>query len=486
VSSAPREARIPGYRRRSPPDTLLHDLVREHLETFLSELETHPGFGLPAFCKRELRRYLECGILANGFVRVSCTSCKRDSLVAFSCKGRGFCPSCGGRRMSHTAAHLIAHVLPEACHRQWVLTLPFALRLRCAYDRELCAAVRTIFVRAVFSHLARQARALGIPSGAKGHRAGAVNVIQRFGGALNLNVHFHALFVEGVYTRAGRCAPARFHELPPPTVKDVERVLARIHSRLRKLLQRRSEDDRDEEPLDVGDLLTHLASASVGGRQALGKDGQRLEGLFAPVAPEQVDGSDKPVALVARGGGFSLHAGVAVPPDRRGRLEKLCRYIARPPLALARLRLDERGRILYELRHPCSDGRTHVVFTPREFLARLCALIPYPRTHLVTYHGVLAPASSWRDEVVPSPTNGVRARHGSQKAMSLDRRLRWAELMKRTFEIDVLRCECGAERRVIALITDPGTARRILEHLGLPSEPPPSAPSRAPPMLAFE
>jgi len=67
--------------------------VDDHLETLLVELDTHPGLGLPFFCRRELRRFLECGLLAHGFVRVHCASCRRDSLVAFSCKGRGFCPS---------------------------------------------------------------------------------------------------------------------------------------------------------------------------------------------------------------------------------------------------------------------------------------------------------------------------------------------------------------------------------------------------------
>ena len=184
-------------------------------------------------------------------------------------------------------------------------------------------------------------------------------------------------------------------------------------------------------------------------------------------------------------GGFSLHAGVSVEPDRRGRLEHLCRYVARPPLATERLSIDEQGRILLRLRHPHSDGRTHVVFTPRSFLERLCALIPRPRTHQVTYHGVLASASTFRDDVVPSPTHGVRARAGAPRAQSIDRRLRWAELMKRTFDLDLLRCECGARREVIACILDPDVARRILRHLGLPHEPPTSRPSRAPPVLEF-
>ena len=107
------------------------------------------------------------------------------------------------------------------------------------------------------------------------------------------------------------------------------------------------------------------------------------------------------------------------------------------------------------------------------------------RTHQVTYHGVLASASTFRDDVVPSPTHGVRARAGAPRAQSIDRRLRWAELMKRTFDLDLLRCECGGRREVIACILDPDVARRILRHLGLPHEPPTSRPSRAPPVLEF-
>ena len=163
---------------------------------------------------------------------------------------------------------------------------------------------------------------------------------------------------------------------------------------------------------------------------------------------------------------------MAVPANRRGRLESLCHYIARPPLATERLSLDERGRILVALRHPYGS-RTHAVFTPRTLLERLCAMIPFPRRHLLTYHGVLAPASSWRSEVAPEPPVGTRKGAVSPGSRvtdggALDRRYRWAELMKRMFEVDVLVCECGAEREVLACITERGVARRILRHLGLP------------------
>jgi hypothetical protein len=66
----------------------------------------------PAYVERELYDYLQCGILAYGFVRLGCDTCKHEMLLAFSCKRRGFCPSCAGRRMAQTAAHLVEQVIP--------------------------------------------------------------------------------------------------------------------------------------------------------------------------------------------------------------------------------------------------------------------------------------------------------------------------------------------------------------------------------------
>ena len=147
----------PCYSPRRPETTVLHQTVREHLETFLARArdEQRP---VPRFVEREFRAYLDCGIFARGFLRVRCDDCGRDRLVAFSCKGRGFCPSCGGRRMADTAAHLVDSILPRVAVRQWVLTLPFALRYRLAYAGELAGAVLSLFIRALFASLRRRAR----------------------------------------------------------------------------------------------------------------------------------------------------------------------------------------------------------------------------------------------------------------------------------------------------------------------------------------
>jgi hypothetical protein len=103
----------------------------------------------PSFVKEEFDAFLECGILAHGFLRLRCADCAHEKLVAFSCKRRGFCPSCGARRMAETAAYLVDHVIPRVPVRQWVLSFPIPLRLLFATDPELLAPVLRIVHRVI-------------------------------------------------------------------------------------------------------------------------------------------------------------------------------------------------------------------------------------------------------------------------------------------------------------------------------------------------
>lgn len=148
---------MPEYRRHEPEQTLLHRVVRKEIEPFLARARAS-GSPVARFVEREIRAYLDCGVLANGFMRVHCDGCGCDRLVAFSCKGRGLCPSCGGRRMADTAAHLVERVLPEVPVRQWVLTLPYPLRLSCGWDAKLTSAVLRAFLRALFADQRRRAK----------------------------------------------------------------------------------------------------------------------------------------------------------------------------------------------------------------------------------------------------------------------------------------------------------------------------------------
>ena len=169
------------YVPRNPADTVLYNVVAEQLETFLARQRQRERI-VPRFVERELRKFLECGILAHGFLRVHCDICGKDRVVAFSCKGRGVCSSCCGRRMADTAAHLVDRVLPSVPIRQWVLSFPMHVRYRLAYDSRLVRDVLHIFIRAVFASLRGRARAGDIQKG----QCGAVTFVQRFGGAINL------------------------------------------------------------------------------------------------------------------------------------------------------------------------------------------------------------------------------------------------------------------------------------------------------------
>ena len=117
--------------------------------------------------------------------------------------------------MADTAAHLVDRVLPDVPVRQWVLSVPHALRYRLAYDAKL------IFVNVVFQLLRRKAREHGIPKG----RCGAVAFVQRFGSSVNLHVHGHVLVFDGVYAALEGEAP-RFYPLHAPEEGEVAWVAA--------------------------------------------------------------------------------------------------------------------------------------------------------------------------------------------------------------------------------------------------------------------
>ena len=172
---------------------------------------------------------LGCGVLANGFSRVRCTGCGDELLVAFSCKRRGVCPSCCARRSADAAAHLMDDVLPAAPYRQWTISFPIRLRWALPRDGKLCSEVLDLFIRTLFSAMCRRARDLKL--GAR--ECGAVTFIQRFGSALQLNVHFHVLVPEGVFDDSGTLLP-----LPPPEDAEVHSILEAFLHRLRALLER--------------------------------------------------------------------------------------------------------------------------------------------------------------------------------------------------------------------------------------------------------
>jgi len=242
-----------------------------------------------------------------------------------------------------------------------------------------------------------------------------------------------------------------------------------------------------------------LAEASLRSRIATGPEaGQRWRRLGDRVEPAAGGGRpESDAAPLARHAEMSLHAGVCVPAHDRRRLERLCRYVARPPVAHDRLEQRSDGRLALRLKTRWRDGTTHILIERRDLIDRLAPLIPPPRAHQVRYHGILAPGASLRERVVPtaptapsrSATHSPVETHPGQPgeacaAQPTNRRARmhWAALLQRVFAVDALRCpRCGSTLRVLAAIEDAAIARAILECLELPARAPPLAPASAEP-----
>ena len=504
------------YQRRAPEESVLYQVIRENLETFLARaVENSDDGGFPAFVEKELRGYLNCGQLPCGFARFRCRDCGQEKLVAFSCKGRGFCPSCGGRRMTSLAAHLVDRVIPIVPTRQWVLSLPIRLRYLIAYNHDLCREVLAIFNRIVSQFYRQQTQLDNISE----NNTGSVTFIQKSGGSLNLNVHFHSTYLDGVFYEVQE-APNKsldFRPALPPDDTQMAVIISQIRYEVLCLLRDKgllAYDCDTDQLADEAPLLAACYDASVQNRIAFGaRAGQKVARLgddpYANSADPKVKSRGK---LQASLDGFDLHARQHIPANDRPQLERALRYCARPPISDDRLERLPDGRIRLTLKTPYSDGTTHLALEPQEFLERLVALIPRPRVNLLIYSGVLAPNAKLRKAVVAygrEPTNRENSSVVEQNVHELLARIQalappgsylqtlaqlpttsppnytWASLMARAFEIDVLKCACGGRLQFVACITKPEAITAILKHLGLPDTPPEIVAARPPPEPEF-
>ena len=269
-----KEASAYRYQRHLPENTLLYQIVERYYPEFTAYL-AEQGAILPRYMQREFEAYLKCGRLEHGFLRVQCNHCHAEHLVAFSCKCRGFCPSCGARRMAESAALLVDEVLPEQPMRQWVLSFPYPLRFLFASQPVIMTGVLGIVYRAIATYLIHK-----VGYTRKTAHTGAVTLVQCFGSALNLNIHFHMLFLDGVYIAGAKGASARFHRVNEPTSGELTQLAHKIAHRVGRYLERHGWLERDAEndylALDTADddplsvlqghsiTLSHCAGAAGG------------------------------------------------------------------------------------------------------------------------------------------------------------------------------------------------------------------------------
>jgi len=486
VESIPVAIKPPGtYVRHKPEETVLYKIIQNNWLSFQAQVEQDTGYPLPDFVIKEFEEYLRCGILAHGFLRAQCESCKFEHLVAFSCKRRGFCPSCGARRMSETAAHLVDNVLPMKNIRQWVISFPFPIRLCLAVRPKIMARALDITHSAISNYYRKKMRIKKEKA-----KTGAVTLIQRFGGSLNLNVHFHQLFIDGCYELGAGNEPIDFYTAETPSHKELDQVLAQIIKRLTKYLEKQKIIVKDNENFQLEipdeDTFSKLQASSVTYRFATGPNKGKKAFVLKSVPDEDHQAK---TGLVVKNSAFSLHAGVATKAFDRDKLEQICRYIARPAVSEERLSLNVRGEVVYRFKKPWDDGTTAIKITQMEMMEKLAALAPRPRVHLTRFHGVLAPHYKFRKSIVPQKKEepvlsaASNADEEQEKQKPKTQRISWARLLKRVFNIDIEVCpKCRGKIKIIAAIEDPKVIKKILDHMNLPSTAPVLLPARGPPI----
>nr|BBI40735.1 IS91 family transposase [Pseudomonas sp.] len=461
------------YARHAPERTLLYALVEAHYPDFIARIEAE-GRSLPGYVREAFDAYLRCGVLEHGFLRVVCEHCRAERLVAFSCKKRGFCPSCGARRMAESARHLVDEVFGPRPVRQWVLSFPYPLRFLFASKPEAIGPVLGIVHRVIAGWLADQA---GVPRDTA--QCGVVTLIQRFGSALNLNIHFHMLWLDGVYedtTERPQRKP-RLHRARAPTSAQLTELANTIAHRVCRHLSRRGWLEGEDESVFLSDSagsddsMDGLRMSSITYRIATGRDAGRKV-VTLQTLPGDAGSLEGEAGKV---GGFSLHAGVAAEAHESHKLEKLCRYITRPAISEQRLSISPQGRVRYQLKTPWRNGTTHVEWDAVDFIAKLAALVPPPRTHLTRFHGVFAPNANLRAQLTPSgrgkrPAGDAApvdaSAHDEPRSPEQKRRaMSWAQRLKRVFSIDITTCaHCGGAVRIVASIEEPTAIRAILAH----------------------
>jgi hypothetical protein len=478
------------YRRHEPEATLLYQVLAREWETWQAERQADTSrTALPAFVAAEVDAYFRCGILDHGFTILSCDDCDEKLPVAYSCKRRGVCPSCCAKRMSEIAVHLVDNVLPMADYRQWVTTFPFALRYWMAASRKLTGVVHRLVTKMIQLYYTHKAEERGIKSPV----TGGVTFVQRFGSALNLNVHFHTVAIDGVYSVAG--PEPVFFQLPGPTDEEVEGIVGAVANVIMKELSARgylpSEGDDSEVAPDASwidgvfaesEQLAAAVSASsmlhVAFGERAGRKVRRIGKGFGWEDDEVLPNGRRCFSVH----GFTIHANRYIGRQERGALEKLLAYGARGAFSHQRLSLCDpaapSGDLVYTLKARWRDGTEAIRLSPSEFIEKLVALVPPPYVHLSRYFGVLSSHSKWRRAIVlrPQVKKGFIAIAGSTDPV----RLTWSRLLARVFAVDISVCPgCGSRIRPesVELVDDPVLVARILLALGLYGR----APARAPP-----
>ena len=423
------------YVPRDPRAGTLYPLVQQCWPRFVAALEEGDG-KLPDFVRSTFERFLACGIPERGFVRLACADCGLQRALPMSCKRRGVCPSCGARRKEEVARHLVERVLPHVGVRQYVLSPPAELVGLLAARPEVMSALIRIFDRCVFDAIARRVRR----TDDERPKSGAVVLVQRFTKELRLFPHIHALVLDGGYVRDEDDVPI-FLDDAGPSAQDIALLEDAVHRHMLRWLERHGYVD---------------ASDPMSGN---------LDAWFGPAENDvsNLPRSTRPRRDVQR---FQIHAAVRVAASDRSALERLCAYVARPPISDEQLRWLDDERVELTLRNPQRGPTTTLVLHPLQLIRRLAWQVPHPRQHGVRYAGVLAPASPLRADVVPAGRVAIQGvwfgARRFEPSGPVVYRTPWAQLLARTYGVDGHRCPaCAGVLRPVGAVLPPRAATWI-------------------------
>lgn len=459
------------YNPRHPERTLLYQTVAEHYATWLElanagQFDGQGDYRTPKpYVRQAFDKYLECGIFAHGFARARCADCAHDYFVAFSCKGRGVCPSCNTRRMAETAAHLTDHVFPRLPVRQWVLSVPKRLRYFMQRDGAVLNMVLRIFLRVVAKSLQSHSPGAAHVDKAALH-IGAVAFIHRFGSSLNEHVHFHVCVVDGVFEEVASGADAE-----PQAVADDQSSPSKV----------------------IFHPVRAIDETAVAQVQAT----LRRRVLRAFVGRGLLESFEAKEMLAYKHGGFSVDTSVRIEANDRAGLQRLLRYCARPPFSMERLRkagndlvyrcakqhsepggdwrADQRG-VKQRGGNQQRNGHDEITLTPLELINRIAALTCAP-AQTSAGEGATGAATLASVAILPESEPQPMAPKRSPAHYL------WAALIARIYEVFPLLCPlCGGQMHIIAFITYSVEIRQILDHIGVESEPPRLSPVRGPPL----
>ena len=432
-----RESRAP-YRPRRPERTALYQVLEREFDRYVGVYEERfeRKYGpLRAAVRPAVEEYLACGRLLGGFARVRCPSCRGEHLLAFSCRTRNLCPSCQSKRSALLAEKLTEEILLPVPHRHYVFTIPRVLRGLFERERRLLG----LLSRAAYE---ATRRAFALQTGEPQAHPGMVTSIQTFGSYMNFNPHIHALVSDSVWHPSGEHS-----SLPPPDTPLIEELFRQILLRRLHAAERLSEE-----------FLRNLLSW--------------------------------------RHSGFSVHAGERLFPEEP-RLERAARYLARPPLAAARVKIVHSELIRIETPPHPRTGKTEALFDPVDFVHAVVSQVPDRGQHLVRYYGVYScrARKKWRERIGGAEKKSVAGRlrlewalpreggAGESSAAPNTRRASWARLLKKIFEVDPLLCpRCQVPLQLVSVITEPKVVDKILAHRrSMPAEERELFQERAPP-----